>query len=248
MDWKILAGTFGLVFLAELGDKTQLTALAFSAGSKSTWSVFVGASLALILSTLVAVLLGSLLNQQDVVPLNAIKIVAGILFLVFGALTLREGFRPEKTKSPADASAVPSGVVAWAALEAASGFESATADHYLAAAEREADPQTRDLFKRIAAEESVHLARIRQLVESDSDALQAIADKAEHAPAAPQTPADEVGSTSLSEFVKAEENTARFYEELAVVAHIPSVKSVFNKLAEEEWGHHKELLNLSKCS
>ena len=54
MNFKVLFACFVMVFLAELGDKTQLTALAFSSSSRSPWSVFVGTSLALICTTALA--------------------------------------------------------------------------------------------------------------------------------------------------------------------------------------------------
>ena len=54
----VLASTFGTVFVAELGDKTQLATLLLSAQSGSPWLVFLGAALALICSSLVGVLLG----------------------------------------------------------------------------------------------------------------------------------------------------------------------------------------------
>ena len=57
MDWKILASTFGVVFLAELGDKTQLATFGVAAASGSgKWSVFVGSALALVASSAIAVI------------------------------------------------------------------------------------------------------------------------------------------------------------------------------------------------
>jgi len=47
MDWRVLLTTFGVIFLAEMGDKTQLAAMTMSAQSKRPWAVFIGASLAL---------------------------------------------------------------------------------------------------------------------------------------------------------------------------------------------------------
>lgn len=101
MDWKVFFSTFVLIFLAELGDKTQLSALAFSAGSKSTWSIFAGASLALVLSTLAAVVIGALLHKQNFIPINTIKACAGALFLVFGILLVREAWRGRNQDAPA---------------------------------------------------------------------------------------------------------------------------------------------------
>jgi putative Ca2+/H+ antiporter (TMEM165/GDT1 family) len=87
-----------MVFVAELGDKTQLSALAFSAGSKSTWSVFFGACIALVLSTFIAVLIGAVLHKQDLLPLSAIRTLAGILFIVFGIFTLHSVWASDSKK------------------------------------------------------------------------------------------------------------------------------------------------------
>ena len=48
MDWRVLLATFGTIFLAEMGDKTQLAAMTMAAQTKRPWTVFAGASLALI--------------------------------------------------------------------------------------------------------------------------------------------------------------------------------------------------------
>ncbi len=80
--------TFVLVFLAELGDKTQLAVLAMSSRSKP-WAVFVGAATALLVSTLLAVLLGSALPR--LLPESATRIlhrIAGVLFVAVGAWTI----------------------------------------------------------------------------------------------------------------------------------------------------------------
>ena len=86
MDLRLLLKTFGLVFLAELGDKTQLATLAFAADARSKWSVFLGASLALIATTAIAVLVGSALSR--VVPLVWIHRVAALGFIAMGVWML----------------------------------------------------------------------------------------------------------------------------------------------------------------
>jgi putative Ca2+/H+ antiporter (TMEM165/GDT1 family) len=63
MDWKLFAITFGAVLVAELGDKTQLAALAFTADSRKPWTIFAAAALALILATAIGVVVGSLLAR-----------------------------------------------------------------------------------------------------------------------------------------------------------------------------------------
>ena len=74
--------TFTTVFLAELGDKTQLAALLLSAESGRPVVVFIGASLALISSSLVGVLLGRWLSR--VLPPQQLERLAGILMISLG--------------------------------------------------------------------------------------------------------------------------------------------------------------------
>ncbi len=86
MDWKVLVSTFGLIFLAELGDKTQLAAIVLSAESKSPIAVFAGAVLALALVTLIAVASGGTLTR--VIPARYIRMASGALFVVIGIFML----------------------------------------------------------------------------------------------------------------------------------------------------------------
>jgi Ca2+/H+ antiporter, TMEM165/GDT1 family len=81
--------TFAALFLAELGDKTQLTILALVTGGRDRLSVFLGASAALVASSLVAVVAGEALVR--VVDPNVLRIGAGLLLLGFGVFVLREG-------------------------------------------------------------------------------------------------------------------------------------------------------------
>jgi putative Ca2+/H+ antiporter (TMEM165/GDT1 family) len=87
---KLIASTFLMIFLAELGDKTQLSIFALAANRKAFLSVFIGATGALILTTLIAAALGSAIGRF--IPEKVIKIVAGAVFIGFGALTLYEAF------------------------------------------------------------------------------------------------------------------------------------------------------------
>jgi Ca2+/H+ antiporter, TMEM165/GDT1 family len=86
MDWKLLGSTFALIFLAEVGDKTQIAILTIAAGGKSRLAVFVGAAAALAATTLIAVLLGEGLAR--VVPHSWLERAAGALFVVLGVLYL----------------------------------------------------------------------------------------------------------------------------------------------------------------
>lgn len=87
MEFKILATVFASVFLAELGDKTQLATLLFAAEAQvSKLTVFVAASAALIVATGIAVLAGGAVSQY--VSPAALKYVAGAGFIAIGIWTL----------------------------------------------------------------------------------------------------------------------------------------------------------------
>lgn len=86
MFWKTLLTTFGMVFLAELGDKTQLATMLLVAKGNSAKAVFFGAATALVCSTILGVVLGSYLNK--IIPANYIHTAAGIAFIVIGGLLL----------------------------------------------------------------------------------------------------------------------------------------------------------------
>ena len=92
MQLKILLVSFWTVFLAELGDKTQITVFTLGAGSKSRLSVFVGASLALVLSTLLAVALADVVAQR--INPRWTQGIAGALLMVMGAIYVYGALRP----------------------------------------------------------------------------------------------------------------------------------------------------------
>ncbi|MGE4506413.1 MAG: TMEM165/GDT1 family protein [Desulfovibrionaceae bacterium] len=84
MDWKLLATTFGTLFLAELGDKTQLACILMTAKTQKPWTVFLGSSLALVLVSLLGVLFASFICNY--IPQNIIKKLAASLFVLMGVL------------------------------------------------------------------------------------------------------------------------------------------------------------------
>ncbi len=87
MDIKLAATVFGVVFLAELGDKTQLATLLFAAKSpESLIIVFLGASLALVLTSAIGVLAGGLVAQY--VSPKLLSYIAGAGFILIGVWTI----------------------------------------------------------------------------------------------------------------------------------------------------------------
>jgi putative Ca2+/H+ antiporter (TMEM165/GDT1 family) len=90
--------SFGVIFVAELGDKSQLMALAF-ATRFSAWRVLVGITIATAITHALSVAIGSLV--ADRLPTRAITIVAGLAFLGFAAWTLRGDALDEDDESAA---------------------------------------------------------------------------------------------------------------------------------------------------
>ena len=90
MDFRVLLTTFGIIFLAEMGDKTQLAAMTMAAQTKKPWAVFVGASLALAAVSALGVIVGSVIG--DFVPLEWVKRGAAVAFIIIGILMLAGKF------------------------------------------------------------------------------------------------------------------------------------------------------------
>ena len=87
MDFKILLTVFMTVFLAELGDKTQLATMMFASDKEvSKLTVFLGSSLALVLSSAIGVLVGSMLSNY--INPKYLNYAAGLGFVLIGFWTL----------------------------------------------------------------------------------------------------------------------------------------------------------------
>ena len=86
LTWTAFWTTFGTLFLAEMGDKTQLAVLTLTAKTRSPLSVFLGAALALALVSLIGVMVGSAIGKY--VPEDLIKKLAASAFIIVGVLML----------------------------------------------------------------------------------------------------------------------------------------------------------------
>lgn len=90
MDWRVFLTTFGVIFLAEIGDKTQLAAMTIAARTDRPWAVFVGSALAFACISAVAVMVGSVIGNY--IPLEWVKRGAALLFIIIGVLILLDKF------------------------------------------------------------------------------------------------------------------------------------------------------------
>jgi putative Ca2+/H+ antiporter (TMEM165/GDT1 family) len=86
MDWKLVGTTFAAVFLAELGDKTQLMTLTLAGSNSAKRSVFIGAAAALVSTSAIAVLAGD--AAARVIPIVWMRRFAGLLFVGLGLFFL----------------------------------------------------------------------------------------------------------------------------------------------------------------
>jgi putative Ca2+/H+ antiporter (TMEM165/GDT1 family) len=87
MDLKVLLTVFVSVFIAELGDKTQLATMLFASDKEvGRWTVFVGASLALVTSSALGVLAGGVVSNY--ISARHLHYIAGVGFILIGAWTL----------------------------------------------------------------------------------------------------------------------------------------------------------------
>ncbi len=84
MDWKLLATTFGTLFVAELGDKTQLACILLTSKTEKPWTVFLGSSLALVLVSALGVAFAAFICQY--IPTDVVKKVAAVGFVLIGVL------------------------------------------------------------------------------------------------------------------------------------------------------------------
>ena len=78
----LLFTTFVTVFLAEMGDKTQLTTITLSSSTNKPLAVFIGSSIALIVATLLGALAGG--SIANLVPAFLLKMLSGLVFLLIG--------------------------------------------------------------------------------------------------------------------------------------------------------------------
>lgn len=86
MDWQVFSSTFLLIFLAEMGDKTQFAALAASSATKSYFSVMLAVVMALSLAGVLGVVAGKYIGRF--IDPDWMRYISGSLFLLIGVWTL----------------------------------------------------------------------------------------------------------------------------------------------------------------
>lgn len=230
---KLFATTFILIFLAELGDKTQLAAMAKSIEGRMT--VFLAASAALICSTLIAVLFGDTLTRF--IPERYLQIAAGVLFVLFGVLMLYNVFfgRAETVRAAPTPSAFERLIIQTAMV-----FEEAAEEDYRQLAQQAESEAVRNVLLALADEERNHL---RHLHAARLDAAHKEVFEAQEKMMLPALEhllhdvAEDQGRPFIDHAIEHELATAAFYEALGKRAKLPGLKRTLLQLAEEERRH-----------
>lgn len=86
MNWKLFFLSFGMLFLAELGDKTQLSVFSLVTRHKAPTPIFLGASLALVVVTFIGAFLGEVVSRY--IPERYMHLASSLFFLVIGIVML----------------------------------------------------------------------------------------------------------------------------------------------------------------
>ena len=105
MDFPLLISTFLTVFLAELGDKTQLATVAISGTSNRPLAVFLGSSSALVLASFLGAFAGG--SVATVIPSDLLQLVASVGFLVIGGRLLLPLFSDAENSTDGDQTSEP---------------------------------------------------------------------------------------------------------------------------------------------
>ncbi|MFO7937928.1 MAG: TMEM165/GDT1 family protein [Kiritimatiellia bacterium] len=250
MNWQIFFSTFILIFLAELGDKTQLAVMVQSAGVAGKWTVFLAGSLALILATAIGVLAGGIC-RKFVSDLNVIRACGGVMFLVFGILMLVDVIRGGDEKFSAREFTAPDDWMSRHVIQHAAAFEEAATLRYNELAAKEPDTAKRKLYEWLAAEEKSHLEAMKlglNFSEEDEHIAVSEAMIADLPPIAKMyivcDPQERTSRSKILAAVESEKAQVQFYEALAEHCKIPRLKNTFHALAGAEQLHADKLTSL----
>jgi rubrerythrin len=240
LNAKLFVSTFVLIFLAELGDKTQLAAMAKSIEGRMT--VFLAASLALVCSTLIAVLFGDALTR--IIPEKYIQMAAAVLFIVFGAIML---FNVLTGKEAAAGDRIKAGTFDRFIIQMALPFEEAAEKDYRKLAASTDHATVKKVLLALADDERAHQVRIKEANQSIRGDLVFTAQTEAALPDLEDLLHDVASNEVrpiIDHAIEHELATAAFYNELARTAKLPGLKRTLRTLAQEEQTHADLLRDL----
>ncbi len=237
MDFKLIISTFFVIFLAELGDKTQFAAMAASAGSNKPVSILIGAILALTISSVIAVAAGTVIG--NLIPVRYIKIAAGILFIIFGLLYIRESFiTNEIQREPAESC----GVLENPIVKAAKAFENEEMNMLSAAKEKITESGCRAVIDGMIEQEKGHINILQSIAYEETPTFSE--DFKDHQFLTETLSCSEEDNEILRNLYEREKAMAEFYRIMSEKNRIASAKSAFQKLYHEEKEHARKIKRL----
>ncbi len=238
MDIKLIASTFFILFLAELGDKTQFAAIAASAGSNKPLSILIGAVLALTISSIIAVAAGSIIG--NIIPIRYIKIAAGVLFLIFGIIYIKEGLTKEnfQIEKPTETTR-PKTLV----INVAKQFELQELDILKEALKKITNPETKAVIEKIIQNDTNHFKSLNNITGQELYIEDNITNHQYLNSVFTDCHED---NQTLKELILREEAMADFYRILSEKTKIPSAKKIFKQLYYEEKEHSTKIHALIK--
>lgn len=243
MDWKTLLLSFSIVFLAELGDKTQLTALTLTTSrGGGAWAVFIGASLALVCTTALAVLCGSLLTRF--LPERLLHLGSAVLFIIIGVALLanmawRNGQVAAKTEADGatavqpEASSVKPSLLKSLIIRQATAYERdlvADIDRQL---QSMPPGPSQELLRQLAAAHRQHgqdIAAMADMTPTDGNHAGEIHGMLEKLQACSCSDAHE----PMQNIIRRQEAAAEFYVALAQIVDLHEVRDLLRRLAAHE--------------
>jgi rubrerythrin len=241
MDFKIFIGVFITIFMAEFLDKTQLAVMAASASTKSPVSIFAGASAALVVSTLLAVLVGSVL--QRFIPQQVVNGGAGVIFIIIGIFLIVNVFHT-KAEATVKSAPSPTGLSGKIILQTAMIFEKNSLEKYRKMAEQAESSHLKALFNHLALEEQEHLKNIEKYtIEKKHSDWDVTDETVKEVPGLVLSTEDDM---IINDAIEHEQHTFNFYSSLAQKALVPEIRDAFMHLAEEEKSHIAHLEEFRK--
>ena len=245
MNWPLFCSTFFLVFLAELGDKTQLTVLSQSASGASKGTVFLAGALALVAATALGVAAGSWLNRLVPDP-RWLKIAGGALFLCFGCLLLSEAFR---TGRPAGTgTGKGTGWIGRSVLREAEALERASTADFADLAGTAGTPEAREVFESIAQEDRWHHEAILCALAGGAERDIPFTGKMAEGLPAPDGYLARAAAAgdSIAQAVSNKRRMAAFYRNLSGGVQAARLRETFAGIADAEENHANRLESLRR--
>ena len=249
MNWSLFFSTFMLIFQAELGDKNQLAVMGQSAANSHRWTIFCAATLALATSTAIGVLAGDMI-RRFVPDERWIKWAGGFLFLIFGALMIRDACLAKHPQTPVAVKPSAENTPSWlnhGVIHQLGIIEMASVRDYEGLIKANKDPEISKVLYQILEEEKWHHSSMLCALSGGADRdIQFTMAMAERLPPIESFVSDLEYSRPdiLNRLIEREKMIARLYLSLSEKISDIRLRDTFEALSATEENHAKRLEKL----